>query len=437
MIKWPVKKIGDNRVMDVTIGKCGKIDGHIRAPPSKSYTHRALIIGGLAIGDSTIYSQLDADDTRMTAKALMNLGIRSVWSDDTVVVSGTGGDLHCYEMIDIGDSGTSMRLLTGISLLSDNPVILTGSTRMKDRPLLILVDALRSAGGKIEYLEKEGFPPVKIDGSFNGGTIRIDGSVSSQFISSLLILSPFAKNDTKIIINGNMVSEPYIDLTLSLMKHFGVTVKKDKNSFLIKSNQRYVADSYRVEGDYSSASYWFALAAISGGTVTVSGLNKDSLQGDRKIITLLEMMGCNVTWNLDSCTVSGNENISGINVDMSDCPDIIQTIAVVASVAKEKSTITGVHHLRAKESDRIEALKRGLTSLGCSVLVSDTEDKITIIPGHLHGSIINPENDHRTAMSFAVLSAKVEGITILDAGCVTKSYPEFWRNFKTLWQSGE
>lgn len=430
-------------IMDMHIGRSGPVYARIRAPPSKSYTHRALIIAALANGISSIKGQLDADDTRITARALAALGVRIVWEQDLITVYGTGGRLRAPNTpIDIGDSGTSMRLLTAVCLLADGPVSLTGSARMQERPIGPLVEALNDAGAKISYSGNPGCPPLIIDGTLTGGEIRADGSISSQFISSLLIAAPYAEYDATISLIGQVVSEPYIRITTGMMEIFGIKPEqKSTEPFVwkIPRGMQYKPSSYTVEGDYSSSSYWFALAAVTKGTVTVEGLNPDSEQGDKRLLDILEKMGCTITWNKSiksresEVTVSRSGALSGIEVDMGDCPDVVQTVAVVAAVAQTPTKITGIHHLRAKESDRIAAIVNGLQELGIQCEASENE--IKIIPGTLKGGVIHPERDHRTAMSFAILGTAVGDLTILDAGCVTKSYPDFWEEFRAVWKT--
>lgn len=428
------------RSMQVTIGKCGPVCITCTAPPSKSYTHRALIIAALAEGESEIIGQLDADDTRMTARALMQLGVRLDWGRESIRIQGKGGHLSApANEIDIQDSGTSMRLLTAISLLADGPVILTGSARMQERPLGPLIDALNASGGRITYLNNSGCPPVRIDGSFPGGNVSIDGSVSSQFISSLLIAAPYADKETRIHLTGDPVSLPYILMTIDSMQAFGAQVMyKNEGGGLVltvSANHRYTPRRYIIEGDFSSSSYWFALAAICGGTATVRGISPASAQGDRRLVQILKQMGCNVTQGTDSITISRDIDhpLKGIDINMADCPDVVQTVCMVAATAITSTRISGVHHLRMKESDRIAAIKNGLTALGGIVEAED--DTIVIHPSPLHGGVIHPENDHRTAMSFAVLGCLTGDVTILDAGCVTKSYPGFWEELRRTWQN--
>jgi 3-phosphoshikimate 1-carboxyvinyltransferase len=429
-------------MMDFTIGRTGPVNVRVTAPPSKSYTHRAIIIAGLADGTSVITGQLDADDTRITARIMAALGARIRWEDNRITVQGTGGNLISPSgPLDAGDSGTSMRLLTAVCLLADREVILTGSQRMQERPIGPLVQALNNAGATIRYLGNEGYPPLSIGGGLPGGNISIDGSVSSQFISSMLIVSPYAERDSIINLIPPWVSGPYISITTEMMGRFGITPNQTApHSWTVPSHQSYRPCNYTVEGDYSSASYWFAIAAVTGGRVTVEGLNPASKQGDRRLLDILEEMGCSVTWEATtgdgtgSVTVSRTGSLKGVDVNMTDSPDVVQTLSVVAAVAETCTRIRGIHHLRAKESDRIEAIRKGLHTLGISV--TEEKDGITINPGPVHGGIIHPERDHRTAMSFAVLGSVIGGVTILDAGCVSKSYPGFWEVFKEVWKTG-
>ena len=429
--------------MDITIGRTGQIAARVTAPPSKSYTHRALILAALADGISHITGQLDADDTRITARALAALGVRITWEKDLITVYGTGGRLRApKDPIDIGDSGTSMRLLTAVCLLADGPVILTGSERMQERPIGPLVDALNRAGAFIQYAGREGCPPLVIDGTLVGGVIHIDASISSQFISSLLIASPYARADTRIILTGPAVSGPYITITTGMMSKFGV--KAGCNVSLewdVPAGKRYQPSSYSVEGDYSSVSYWSAFAAIAGGSVTITGLNPDSAQGDKRLLDIIRDMGCRISWTgngdnqaVQEVTISRDGPLTGVSVDMSDCPDVVQTLSMIAAIATTPTRISGIHHLREKESDRIAAILEGLRALGGLVVASD--DEIMITPAQLHSGIIHPERDHRTAMSFAILGSAIGGVTILDAGCVTKSYPDFWEVFREVWKTG-
>ncbi len=413
--------------MDILIPKAGDAGLSLTAPPSKSFTHRAMICAALAEGSSSLSRPLVSDDTRVTEKALEQMGARFDRKGETLAVEGTGGRLSCKEgaALDMGDSGTSMRLLSSVALLCGQPVVLTGSQRMKERPLAPLMDGLSQLGGTVRYLGERGFPPVELSGELHGGVTRMSGEISSQFISSVLIASPYARNDVEIVLPGVPVSRSYLDITLEVMGRFGAEVgRSGYESFRVRSGVPYRGTDYIVEGDYSSASYFFALAAITAGRVTVGGLNPESCQGDRNFLEILSRMGCGVTWTGTAATVTRDSGLKGIEVDMSSSPDTVQTLCMVAACAESPSLISGISHLKFKESDRLAGTGNLLSSLGGRVAIGD--DSIRIDPAPLHGGIIDPGNDHRTAMSFAVLGLGVGGITIRNAECVNKSFPGFW-----------
>ena len=397
------------------------------APPSKSYTHRAFIAASLAEGESCIRNPLISGDTDVTIRALGHMGVPAEQKGDCLRFTGCASSPRCLrdQVIDTQNSGTSMRLLLSVALLCHNPVILTGSPRMKERPIGPLVDALNSLGGRIEYLEKTGFPPVKTGGALKGGTTMIDGTVSSQFISSVLMAAPCIKDDITLILKREPASRSYLDITCDVMESFGGIIEREGYTrFCVRPGGGYRARDYAVEGDYSSASYFFAIAAISGGRVTVRNLNPNSVQGDMAFLAALKEMGCTVDRGHSSVTVERTGDLEGVMINMSSSPDTVQTLCMVAAVARTPTTIQGISHLRFKESDRIRITAEGLRSLGGDILVSD--DEITIRPAPLHGGCIDPHDDHRTAMSFAVLGTASGNVRILDAGCVAKSFPEFW-----------
>ena len=413
--------------MKVTLPRCRDAAFSVATPPSKSYTHRAFITAALGTGTSVIKNPLLADDTRLTIQALARLGVQSDVSPERVKIEGTDGILSCEKgtTLDLGNSGTSLRLLTTLALLADQPVTLTGSARMKERPVGPLADALRSLGGEIKFLQKAGFPPFTVSGSLAGGTATIDGSVSSQFVSSILIASPYAENDIDIIIPGNLASRSYLDITASVMRSFGAELKREGYTrFHVSNRCRYRGREYVIEGDYSSASYFFAIAAVCGGKVTVTNLAPESVQGDRAFLDALGRMGCRVVPGENSVTVERTGRLTGITFDMSSSPDTVQTLCMVAAVAATPTTITGISHLKFKESDRITSTAGNLRRLGGDVTTES--DRITIRPSALHGGTIDPADDHRTAMSFAVLGLAVGDVTITGAECVTKSFPGFW-----------
>ena len=405
----------------------------VTAPPSKSYTHRALIMAALSSGQSMILNPLYAEDTLLTMSALRMLGISLDVNPDSVVVNGCNGTFNDREntVLDLNNSGTSLRLLAPLALLCRYPVTLTGSSRMQERPIGPLAEALQTLGGSIQFLKNEGYPPLRVSGHLQGGTAVIEGSISSQFISSILIAAPYAVTETEVIIPSPPVSGSYLDITLEVMQAFGVGVKREGYTrFLVSNKRRYTGRKYAIEGDYSSSSYFFAIAAICGGRMTVKNLEPGSVQGDRRFPDILASMGCTVTYSGNEVTVERSGKLHGITVDMATCPDTVQTLCMVAAMADTPTTITGISHLKFKESDRITSTAERLKSLGGDVQVG--VDRITINPAPLHGGVIDPENDHRTAMSFAVLGLCVGGITIANAECVNKSFPEFWNVIRGL-----
>jgi len=417
--------------MNVTTLKARNIDLIFAAPPSKSYTHRALIAAALAKGKSTIFRPLDAEDTKLTAGALRLLGIIAEEQPRRIIVTGCNGDIpnRGTTTLELENSGTSLRLLTSLALLCRHPVILTGSARMQERPIGPLAEALPALGGTVEFLKNAGFPPIRVSGKLLGGPVTIDGSMSSQFISSILMAAPYAQEEVEVVIPTPPASASYLDITLDVMETFGAKITRDGyGRFLVSPADRYKGRRYTVEGDYSSASYFFALAAVCGGRVRVKNLAEHSAQGDRQFLDALAAMGCQVTFGKEFITVERSGDLSGITFDMSSSPDTVQTLCMVAAMAQSPTTITGISHLKFKESDRINGTADRLRSLGGHVDVG--EDNLTIHPAPLRGGPIDPANDHRTAMSFAVLGVGIGGITITDPACVNKSFPGFWESMK-------
>jgi 3-phosphoshikimate 1-carboxyvinyltransferase len=401
------------------------------APPSKSYTHRALIAGALAEGTTTVLGPLDAEDTRLTAEALMLLGVKVKKHPGRIVITGCDGDIPNSRTttLDLENSGTSLRLLTSLGMLCRHPVVLTGSARMQERPIGPLATALNTLGGSVDFLGNAGYPPIKVSGKLVGGPVTIDGSMSSQFISSILMTAPYAAHDVEITIPAPHTSASYLDITADVMQAFsGRVTHAGYDRFLVSTDNRYKGRTYQVEGDWSSASYFLAIAAICGGRVTVENLNPASVQGDRRFPEALAAMGCAVSYGSGSVTVERTGDLRGIAIDMAASPDTVQTLCMVAAVAQTPTTITGISHLKFKESDRISGTAERLRALGGKVDVGT--GSLTISPAPLHGGTIDPANDHRTAMSFAVLGLGTGGITITDAGCVNKSFPHFWDELK-------
>ena len=399
----------------------------VTAPPSKSYTHRALIIAAIAHGVSEITNPLDSGDTRVTCRALRALGAGISGEPGMLRIRGCSGHFSCEKMtaLDMENSGTSFRLLTAATLLCPQPVIFTGSPRMQERPVGHLVEALNSIGGRIRYLSNAGYPPVLVEGRIRGGVVSIPGTISSQFISALMIPAPYADADVEVLVTGDIASRSYLDITADCMETFGVKPGREGyHRFMIRSGTGYEGRNYTIEGDYSSASYFFAIAAVCGGFVEVAGLNPGSVQGDRMFVDALGRMGCRVTYQADSIRVERTGDLTGITMDMSSSPDTVQTLCMVAAMASTPSHITGISHLKYKESDRLNATVDLLNGLGGNA--SMTGDGISITPVPLHGGVVDPGDDHRTAMSAAVLALTRGDITIRNAGCVDKSFPDFF-----------
>jgi len=410
------------------------INATVTMPGSKSYTQRALIIASLAEGRSSLQNALIADDTEYMIEALQSLGADIKYEEADMVISGTGGHLkNPGREIYLGDNGTAMRFLTALVALGKGTFTLTGSPRLRQRPIKPLLDALTAMGVDARSKEKDGFPPVIIraDG-LRGSTVTFTNIESSQYISALLICAPFAENDTVIELQGQIPSLPYVDMTIDAMKAFGVEViKQTQHRYRVKSGQRYTARRYPIEGDCSSASYFFLAAALCKGRVRVRHINPQTLQGDIEILPILERLGCSVMRGEDWIEVVGGQLTSGeYTFDLGAMPDMVHTLAVLAALRPGKTIITNCSHLRIKESDRLKALATELKKTG--VTAQERDDGLVIEGNNPHGAVIETYNDHRIAMSFAVLGLAIPGIEIQDEGCVNKSFPGFWEELKKL-----
>ena len=408
------------------------IDAVITLPGSKSFSHRALIAAGLAVGHSTLQNLLRAEDTRYTAQALGQLGCHINWEGSACQVEGQGGDLKVPDApIYLGDSGTSMRFLSAVATLGHGRYVLTGSKRLCQRPIQDLLDALAGLGVAATSEHNNGCPPVIVQArGLAGGPTKVSGGVSSQFLSAILLISPFAARDVEIEVLGELVSQPYVDITLNVMEEFGLAYyRQGYKYFAVPAGQRYQARHYEVEGDASSASYFLGAAAITGGRVTLTNLNPGSCQGDSSFIKVLEQMGCLVESSPAGVVLQGRP-LQATRINMAHMPDLVPTLAVVAAFAPGETVITGVAHLRHKESDRLQAVAAELTKMG--IAVQETKDGLRIRGGQPHGAVIDTYNDHRIAMSFALAGLKTPGVVIADPDCVAKSFPAFWEYFASL-----
>jgi len=406
-----------------------------RIPGSKSISHRAIIAASLAGGESRLKNILECEDTLYTAATLKALGVKISSEAETLRVSGTGGrfpPVPDRKQLYLGNSGTSFRLLLSVVALGHGEFVMTGTPRMLTRPIGALVSALNQLDVEASCMEQNACPPVliKADG-FRGGKTQIAGNQSSQFLSSLLLSGPCAEKGLEIEVTGELVSSPYVDITVDVMGQFGVNVERDEyRYFKIPSDQGYEACEFTVQGDASSASYFWAAAAVTGGTVITENIHPfKTRQGDIRFLEILEKMGCRIVKESDRVIVHGGE-LSGIEADMSSMPDMVPSLAAVAIFAQGTTHIRNVHHLRIKESDRLHAVALEWSKLGAGV--KETEDGLIIHGGgNLKGARVDPHDDHRIAMSLAVVGLKVSGVRIRDEDCVGKSFPRFWN----LWDS--
>ncbi|GBE55983.1 3-phosphoshikimate 1-carboxyvinyltransferase [archaeon BMS3Bbin16] len=420
-------------LMDVKIKESNIRDFTVMAPASKSYTHRAYALALLADGRSRIHSPLRAGDTDSTLAACQALGAKISIEDRTVVIDGTGGVLETPPAeIDVGNSGTTIRLFTSIAALNGR-TSLTGDESIQKRPMQPLLDALSQLGVKAVSTKDNGTPPIEVaGGKIPGGTASIRGDISSQFISSLLIAAPYARKPVEIELTTPLKSRPYVDVTLDIMKGFGLTVETDGHQSFTVPQGVYKHRDYTVEGDYSSASYFLALAAMTDSKATVENLQADTVQGDRNILNILNDMGANIVVSSDSVRVDGGD-LSGVEVDLGDTPDLLPTVAALASAAKGETVINNIEHARYKESDRVAACAREFARFGAEI--EEGRDYLKVKGGgNLRGARVNSYGDHRMVMALAILGACAEGETVIGgAESVDISFPDF---FNSLSQAG-
>jgi 3-phosphoshikimate 1-carboxyvinyltransferase len=404
----------------------------VRVPGSKSYTHRIFIASALSDGQCIVKNALDSEDTRHTLTALNQMGVVTRKTDNRIEIRGTGGRLYpCIKPIDLGNSGTSMRLLTAVAALGQGKYILTGTKRMQERPIQDLLDGLNGLGITAKAQNQNGCPPVEIQGGKpKGGKIGLCCKTSSQFLSAVLLIAPHCAQGIEVVVTEGPVSKPYIDLTLEVMETCGITLERENYDwFRVPGKQIYRSGEYPVEPDCSQAGYFWGSAAITGGKVKVLGITNASRQGDVRFADVLGRMGCRVTHEPDGISVEGGD-LKGIDVDMSDMPDMVPTLAVVASFAEGMTRIANVSHLKAKESDRLGSVVNELGKMG--VESSCTENGLTVVGGRVRGAEIETYDDHRIAMSFAMAGLKTPGVRIKNERCVDKSFPNFWDVFSTL-----
>jgi 3-phosphoshikimate 1-carboxyvinyltransferase len=421
----------------LTLQPINHINGQVNLPGSKSVSNRALLLAALAKGETRLTNLLDSDDIRHMLNALKALGIKYELSADKTqcVVTGNAGAFITQESHELflGNAGTAMRPLAAALCLGEGDFVLTGEPRMKERPIGHLVDALKQAGADITYLEAENYPPLKIKGTgLSGGTVTIDGSISSQFLTAFLMSAPLAKQDVTIEIAGELVSKPYIDITLHIMSQFGVSVENQNyQRFIIKSGQQYQAPGdFLVEGDASSASYFLAAAAIKGGEVKVTGIGKNSIQGDTQFAAALEKMGAEIEWG-DDYVIARRGELNAVDMDFNHIPDAAMTIATAALFAKGTTAIRNVYNWRVKETDRLSAMATELRKVGATV--EEGEDYIIITPPNqiIHAAI-DTYDDHRMAMCFSLVALSDTAVTINDPKCTSKTFPDYFEQLDKL-----
>jgi 3-phosphoshikimate 1-carboxyvinyltransferase len=412
------------------------LDATIEVPGSKSYTNRALLVAALARGASTVTGALFSDDTRYMCNALQKLGIE-INADEKQArfdVHGNGGDIPVSSAeLYIGNSGTTSRSLTAYVSLGRGRFVIDGDEPMRHgRPISDLLDALRQIGISARSQFDNGHLPVIVEANgLEGGKTRLDASKSSQFLTALLLIAPYARNGLKIEVIGDLKT-PYIDITLAVMEAFGAeVVNEGYRYFRIEGGQRYQPRVYNVEPDASNASYFFAAAALTGGRVTVQHLHLDSMQGDVQFVRILEQMGCQVTVSDMGITVTGPRQLKGIDVDMRTISDTALTLAAIAPFAYSKVTIRNIEHTRWQETDRIHAMVTELRKLGVPVV--EHRDGLEISPAPITPTAIDTYDDHRMAMAFSLVGLKAKGIRINNPDCVSKTFPNYFQVFEELY----
>jgi 3-phosphoshikimate 1-carboxyvinyltransferase len=418
------------------------LNATIRVPGSKSLTNRALLIASLANGKTRLTNALFSDDSCHFAKALQTLGfdVQLDEANQEMTVMGLGGKIPAKQAeLFIGNAGTAARFLTAFLTLGNGEYILDGEPRMRERPIRDLIDALNQLGVELEA--RSNCPPVEIFAKgLPGGKTKIAGNISSQFLSALLMIAPYAKSPIEIEVTTELNSKPYVDMTIAIMQDFGVEVQRDNyrafsipitNYKLPSSNLQPAISTYPIESDASAASYFFAAPAICGGTVRVENISRKSKQGDVAFLDLLSEMGCGIKEGDNFIEVTSTELLNGIDVDMRDIPDTAQTLAAIAPFASSPTRIRGIASARLKETDRVHATCTELARLGVSV--EEHEDGMTIHPcDDIQPATIQTYNDHRMAMAFSLIGLRVPGITIENPSCVSKTFPNFFEVLETL-----
>ncbi|MCJ7435338.1 MAG: 3-phosphoshikimate 1-carboxyvinyltransferase [Anaerolineales bacterium] len=410
------------------------LNATVRVPGSKSLTNRALLIASLAKGTTRLTNALFSDDSRYFAKAMQILGF-DVQLDEVnheMTVTGLGGKIPADKVeLFISNAGTAARFLSAFLTLGNGEYILDGEPRMRERPIGDLVDSLTQLGAKLETTNN--CPPVKITAAgLPGGKTTIAGDISSQFLSALLMVAPYAQNSIEVALSTELNSKPYVDMTISIMHDFGVGIQRNGyQSFRIPITNYESQITYSIESDASAASYFFAAPAICGGTVRMENISRKSLQGDIGFLDVLKKMGCSISETDNCILVTGTTELRGIDMDMRDIPDTAQTLAVIAPFASSATRIRGIASARVKETDRIRATCSQLARLG--VRVEEHKDGMTIYPcERFNSAVIQTYNDHRMAMAFSLIGLRIPGVTIENPSCVSKTFPNYFEVLETL-----
>ena len=424
-LDWPEIEVEPIKEIDTTTEVLG----------SKSYTNRYIAIAALADRPSTLHRALLSQDTVLLSKAVAALGHVTVELDhdtDTITVTPTGSPMRApADEVFMANAGTGLRVFITMAALAEGRTVIAGAARMQERPMGDLLDALGPLGVSAVALRGNGSPPIAVQGPLVGGPTRISGKVSSQFTTSLLLNAPRASRDVEVTVIDDLLSKPYVDMTVAAMALQGVTVERDGyRRFSVAAGQQYAGGDIAVEPDASGMSYFLAVAAVLGGRVTVPGIGAGSVQGDTALVGALVDMGCTADVAEHDITLLGGD-LHGIDIDMTNMPDVVPTLAIVAAYAQGRTHITGIGNLRLKECDRIEAMSTELRKMG--VEVAATVDTLTVHGGtEPHGARIATYDDHRIAMSFAIAGLRTPGIVIEEPGCVAKSFPTFWRKLDDL-----
>ncbi len=407
------------------------ISGVVDVPGSKSYTNRALIIASLIKGSVTIKNPLKSDDVSVMIKCLITLGIEIKENSESIQVIGDISEVKDQEyQLNAQLSGTTIRFILALSCIIPGVKIISGDDSLNNRPIGELAGALKDLGAKIEYLKKPGYPPLIVkSSSLSLKETRLHGDISSQFFSALLMIAPLI-GGINIDVMGVQISKPYVGMTIDLMKYFGVKVANTNfKKYVVEPSQGYVLKDYVVEGDYSSAGYFLAAAALTSSTLSLKNLNESSIQADKNFINILKDLGSEINFQGSYLIIKG-AGVKPMRVDMENCPDQVQTLAVILAFAKGKSVITGVRSLRIKETERVLALQNELSKMG--IKTESTIDSLTIYGGNPKASEVNTYNDHRMAMSFAIAGVVLPGMIINNPEVVTKTFPDFWEKLSGI-----